>query len=101
MSSGISSGATVFIPATSLSVSDNKLLSQLKTFPNPVYGDFYHIEANEVLSFQIIDLLGKTIKTGQVSPSNQAINVSNLNKGLYILKLETNNQNITKKIIKL
>lgn len=86
---------------TSLSVSDNKLLSQLKTFPNPVYGDFYHIEANEVLSFQIIDLLGKTIKTGQVSPSNQAINVSNLNKGLYILKLETNNQNITKKIIKL
>lgn len=85
---------------TSLSVSDN-LLSQIKTFPNPISGDFYNIEAKEVLSFQIIDLLGKVIKTGQVSTSNKAINVSNLNKGLYILKLETNNQSITKKIIKL
>ncbi|MEP3836039.1 MAG: endonuclease [Algibacter sp.] len=85
---------------TSLSVS-NKQLGQIKTFPNPISGAFYNIEAKEVLNYKIIDLLGKTLKTGHVSPSNQVINVSNLSKGIYLLKLELNNQSMTKKIIKL
>ncbi|XMO85597.1 endonuclease [Algibacter sp. AS12] len=85
---------------STLNVSDN-FIKQIKTFPNPISSNVFNIETKEVLNFKILDLLGKTLKTGQVSPSNKVIDVSILNKGVYLLKLEANNQSITKKIIKL
>lgn len=85
---------------TTLSSSKHNL-NLIELFPNPISGNNLTLKSNNILDFTIINLLGKVIKRGQLTPTTQNINVSTLNKGIYILKLESANQNISKKIIKL
>ncbi|MFY0712998.1 T9SS type A sorting domain-containing protein [Seonamhaeicola sp. NFXS20] len=78
---------------------EDKLASKFKIFPNPV-DDVLTIDSNniEVSSVKIYDLLGKQVyaQKGLVSKN---INVSQLNSGLYLLKLDTNSGSLNKKII--
>ena len=84
---------------TSLSV-DEFALNTIKIYPNPVKGNLLNIEAKEATRFEIYDILGKKILEGNVTPTNNQVNVSKLNKGVFILKLETPNGSISKKLIK-
>lgn len=61
-------------------------------YPNPVENELY---TSEVGNYQIIDLSGKTVQQG-VTTGN-AINVSNLAKGSYLLKQAKNTTVILKK----
>ncbi|QCE42192.1 endonuclease [Psychroserpens sp. NJDZ02] len=75
-------------------------LKQVKVYPNPLNGTLLNIEVKEATAYKIFDLLGKKILTGNVTPTNKEANVSRLSKGVYIMKLESDNGTITKKIIK-
>lgn len=72
---------------------------EFKLYPNPV-NNVLNINSKEPLaSVTAFDMLGRTVlKVNNVSDS---INVSSLNKGVYILQLEAKNGSIsTKRIIK-
>ncbi|HZH70812.1 MAG TPA: T9SS type A sorting domain-containing protein [Flavobacteriaceae bacterium] len=83
---------------TPLSTNDY-LLSQVAVYPNPA-NDVINISlpaSVEVVSATLFDILGKN--TG-VSLNNDAINISTLARGVYMLNIETNQGSITKKIMK-
>lgn len=75
-------------------------VNTIKIYPNPVKGNILIIEITQNASFEIYDILGKKILHGNITPTNKQVSVSKLNKGVYILKLETSNGSISKKLIK-
>lgn len=80
-----------------LSVSSKKAF-EFSVYPNPV-NDVINIQTQEnVKGAQIIDAAGKVVLS-QKNPSN-SLNVSSLNKGIYILKLSSDKGISTSKIMK-
>jgi len=75
-------------------------LNNLQIFPNPVTNNKFSIKTIKALDYTIYDVLGKEIKKGLVTSNNNAINITSLKKGVYILKLKFNNESITKKLVK-
>ncbi|WP_166426940.1 T9SS type A sorting domain-containing protein [Flavobacterium psychrotolerans] len=89
----------VTFTGTSLGVKQNSI-SGLSVYPNPVTNGnlFITSNSNEVKSVAIFDVLGKqVVKT--TTASNQAINVSNLNNGVYILKITEEGKTATRKLV--
>jgi hypothetical protein len=83
---------------TSTFVNENINNTEIKLYPNPVR-DMFHIEivnlkANSTIA--ITDVLGKIVLTQPVIDTNQTIDISNLQSGVYLIR--TNG--VTKKIIK-
>lgn len=74
--------------------------STFKIYPNPIKGNTLNADVKSTTSYQIYDILGKKVLSGTVTTNNKKINVSSLKKGIYILKLETSNGSITKKLIR-
>ncbi|WP_370425117.1 endonuclease [Tenacibaculum dicentrarchi] len=68
-------------------------------YPNPAV-NFINIQVldNRNAQFRIINMNGQTVLKGQIN--HDTINVSNLNKGIYILEINDNQKIITKKFIK-
>lgn len=81
-----------------LSVEGN-LVSNFNIYPNPAKGILY-IDSNtvEVSSIKIYDLLGKQVFS-QNGLENNELNISSLNSGLYLLKIDTLEGAVNKKII--
>jgi len=78
-----------------LSVSENKN-ENIKIYPNPVK-DFLNIKSDELISgYEIYSLDGRKLLE-ENKLNNSKINVSQLQKGNYLLKAKTkNNEQITK-----
>src|SRR5574344_1424713 len=77
---------------------------EIKFFPNPVIDNItIQNNENDINLVEIVDLLGKVhVSLSIESNSDICINLSNLQKGVYFLKMSYNkNNSITKKIIKL
>lgn len=71
-----------------------------KIYPNPVK-DILHIKTNnEVKAIKIYNLSGQEIIKLNINKVNPQINISNLNKGIYIVEITTYDGIITQKIIK-
>ncbi|WP_055437604.1 endonuclease [Lacinutrix algicola] len=83
----------------SLSVEEFSL-NAIKIYPNPTKGNLLNIDVKENTRFEIYSILGKKVLEGNVTPTNKQVSVSRLNKGVYILKLETPNGSISKKLVK-
>ena len=71
----------------------------IKTYPNPAT-DRVNVSfgRGENLSFIIADLTGKVIKRGEVN--NHSIQVSELERGIYILKVSDGQKSLSTKLIK-
>ncbi|MGG5486348.1 alpha-amylase family glycosyl hydrolase [Gaetbulibacter sp. PBL-D1] len=103
-----STTATINIPAgefriygnqaSTLSVEDFSSLSTLKMFPNPTSNSF---KTNKTLDKVLIyNTTGKLIYTFDGGfEKNHEFNVSNLSQGLYMVKLESNSNTTTRKLI--
>ena len=65
----------------------NNTISGLKVYPNPIVDGtlFISTELNAERNVQVYDLLGKQVLN--VTTSNEAINISTLNTGLYVVKI--------------
>jgi len=80
---------------TNLSTNDF-IKSKVNIYPNPVQNEI-HIETGEVVnSVEVFDLLGKQI----LNSKDKNIDVSGLQSGIYLLKINTNQGSLTEKIIK-
>ena len=75
-------------------------LETLKMYPNPTNGDKLYFNHTEELVVHIYNILGKLITTEKVDTNNNQIDISNLSKGIYLVKINSENQFITKKLIK-
>lgn len=77
--------------------------AKMNVYPNPIKENFKIIfdnSNNESFTYQIYDLTGRQILTGE-NKTNNEIDVQSLKTGSYILVCKDNNNNIsTKKIIK-
>ena len=81
---------------------DDNFLSNLNIFPNPIITSFnldnQNIDINEI-SIQIYTVLGEKVFQIDKLLSNK-IDVSTLDKGIYLLKIQNGNQQKTLKLIK-
>ena len=81
------------------STDDINTFDQIQLYPNPVRDYFYLNGVLENAKISIFDLNGKLINTAFYL-EGEIINVENLSKGIYILKIENLNKLIiTKKLI--
>ena len=71
--------------------------NNIKLYPNPVVGDYINIEGiNSDFETKIFNVLGKVVLQ---SFNSKRINISNLQSGIYLVELSSDNSFITKKII--
>lgn len=76
---------------------DNALAASIKLLGNPIT-DVLRIQSNgtAIQSYQIFDFSGKLLQTARYQPE---IDVTALESGVYLLLLQTEKGNVTKKII--
>jgi hypothetical protein len=88
----------VFGEFESLSTQSFEFSSAVKMFPNPAK-DYvrFSTNSNENLDVQIFDMLGKSVM--RVDNVRNAVNVSELNSGLYFVQMTLGAQQATKKLV--
>lgn len=81
---------------------EDSFLSSLKIMPNPIITNFkidgLNGDVNEY-EIQIFDILGKKVYY-QSKLSSNAVDISNLEKGIYLLRVSKGNQQKTIKLVK-
>ena len=76
--------------------------SLIKIYPNPVFNTV-NIEVPQFINYAVLKIYninGKEIIRNEMQSSSTQIDMSNLNSGIYMLKIFTNNQEIVCKIVK-
>ena len=78
----------------------NTTLKSFKIYPNPISSNTLFVSTTTDLDIQVYNLLGKLVLETKASNSNTTIDVSNLNSGVYLIKLNSKNKSVTKKLIR-
>jgi len=77
---------------------DDNVLNAVKMFPNPAKDTVqFSVNSNENLDIEIFDMLGKSVL--RVDNVRNAVNVSELNSGLYFVQMTLGTQKSTKKLV--
>ena len=84
-------------PNAGVATSENAF-THTEIYPNPAQTELKVSNASG-MDLQIIDMLGRTLLHEKMHQNSQAIDVSSLNEGAYILRLSTATQSKTFKII--
>ena len=81
---------------------DAVLTDEFKIYPNPVNKDLFLKFPNNIdeLKVKIFDILGKLVVNISLSSKSNKIDLTALNKGVYILKIEVQNNPKSFKLIK-
>ena len=89
---------------SSSDISGERIASQnvlsLTAFPNPAI-DFVQVKLaskSNNMTYKIVNTIGRVVKSGYLGEGN--INISNLNTGLYILKINDGQKLLTTKLLK-
>lgn len=104
----INSGIPVYAPVWTYMIEDsgsltltysNQNIRKLNIYPNPVNSILnIYCSSCEQLYYSVLNLKGKIISKGMIE--NNRIDITDLNKGVYILKMEGDNYSNSMKIIK-
>jgi endonuclease I/chitodextrinase len=79
-------------------IEQNVDLSEVKIYPNPSEGNFFITNSNKAFSIEIYNLLGqKVFQRNNVD--GQTMSITNLNKGVYLIKIIDDSKSVSKKII--
>ena len=73
---------------------------EVKIYPNPVSGNEVTIASNKAILAEIYDVLGKKVKQQNLTANQKKLNIAGLKKGIYLLRLKTDNGTITKKLVR-
>lgn len=89
--------STITTDCTNLSVSENELNTLNITFsPNPTQGKITFTE--KVDEVKVFDLSGRLVKTNTVNTTE--VDLSDLQKGVYMMQVSQNNKTLTSKVVK-
>jgi len=85
--------------AQTLSNDEFTITDAFKVYPNPTSLGFVNIVSanNQNISVAVFDILGKEVINTALT--NDQLNVSGLNSGVYIMKISQNNTSVTKKLV--
>lgn len=83
---------------------EEKILNELKVYPNPT-NDYVFVEGNLVelidAEIEVYDISGKVVISGSIQNSFQSlIDFSNVNSGIYMMRINKNGAQKTFKIVK-
>jgi hypothetical protein len=76
---------------------ENKDINKLNIYPNPA-SDIVIIENAENSKISIINMLGQVVFSQTLINNNIKLNVSQIPNGTYLIRIENNNEVITKKL---
>ena len=82
-----------------LGVKNNEVLNQLSVYPNPSNGLVTITAANKINQVEVFDMAGKVIFTSNNYANKCNINTTAFNKGMYIIKVKTDNTIETTKLL--
>ena len=85
---------------TSTLSTKNIVFESFKMFPNPTNGHRVYFSASEDATINIYNVLGKLVQSSKVTKSKNSINISQFAKGIYLVKINSGKQFISKKLIK-
>lgn len=77
-----------FTPVSAVSLEENQLID-IKLYPNPAKNELTIEGDEEITSVEIIDVLGKTIKTEKINGVSKTISITDLNIGVYVARIHT------------
>lgn len=89
--------STFSTDCATLSTSDFNLTQNISIYPNPTSSSVSISSATKILSLELYNLLGKRIL---ITKNSNKLDLSNLNSGVYLVKIQTEKGETTKKIIK-
>ncbi|MCZ8197682.1 MAG: T9SS type A sorting domain-containing protein [Flavobacterium sp.] len=72
--------------------------SSVSVYPNPSTGRL-QIKADSAVSVELVDVLGKVVFTSKNVNNDTVLDLSSLNKGIYLAKITGENINYTEKVI--
>jgi hypothetical protein len=92
-------------PNCFLTLGITELLKQndFMLYPNPAKSVLTiksTLEGSATMDYDVIDVLGKTVIKNETTNLNFNINISDLNSGIYFLRLKINNSIVVKKFVK-
>ncbi|HUH35859.1 MAG TPA: Omp28-related outer membrane protein [Moheibacter sp.] len=83
-----------------LSLADVTNVNAINVYPNPSNGTFNVSSDQKIDNIQVYDITGKLMRTFKDLNTNKTqVELSNFNKGTYILKIQTGQSVTTKKVI--
>ena len=71
-----------------------------KMYPNPINGNTLYFKTKKDININIYNALGQIVKSENISENKNNIDISNLSKGIFIIKINFRSTNISKKLIK-
>lgn len=71
-----------------------------KVYPNPASTELTIDSANNINNISVINMLGQEVFSRKVSSTLETINISNLQSGIYLVKVDGNNGSSTQKFTK-
>jgi hypothetical protein len=77
----------------------NYTIENISMYPNPTNGNTLNFNLTKDATVKIYNVLGKLVKTSEIQATNNTLDISSLVKGMYILKINSNNQFTTKKLL--
>lgn len=81
-----------------VSITD-ETLDKVAVFPNPA-NDILNITAdNNIETVELVNLAGQSVLHQLVNGNNHSIDVSDLSEGVYMIRINTTNRSMTKKLI--
>ncbi len=83
-----------------LSVDDNQEVAQIDMYPNPSNHLINFTNISKKSNVSIIDVNGKLILKTTINATSNSINISQLNNGIYFVRIETEKGILTKKLVK-
>lgn len=88
------------IADTSTHILEQTLADKIKVYPNPSNGEIFISFENtiQLLNYEVYDLNGRLLIKNEMKRTE--INISELNRGVYLLRIETDKGPIIKKIVK-
>jgi len=89
--------ADEFVSVKTVKASDKSF----SVYPNPSKG-MVHLRANGInksVNYEVYDMTGKPVQTGFVKNTDNVLNMNNLSKGMYFIKLHTETGVETHKLI--
>jgi len=82
------------------SLKNNTENSSFSIYPNPNNGNFIiEQNTNETNLLQVFDLMGKLVFSEVIKTSKVIIDAGNLNEGVYIVSVSTNERKINKRLV--
>jgi hypothetical protein len=83
-----------------VNVMENETASNLNIYPNPVK-DVVRVSGEDINSISVYNSLGVLVEKIEVSSNNAEINMNDYNTGIYFIQVESNENVVSRKVVKL